>query len=310
MKKSRPEMTMIKTFAPPLNLASANVPIPPRHDTEGHREGRSRHTTSKSLEKRPPNLDLHGKAAVVTGGNSGIGLGIAAALVAAGAEVCIWGRDRARNAAAVAQFAASGNALMAIECDVSDESQVDHAFARVVAGFGRVDACFANAGVVPTPARLIDTSVDEWRRVLAVDLDGVFFTLRAAGRHMAQRGSGSICLVSSVVALHGAPRRYAYAAAKAGVVALARSAAIELGARHIRVNALLPAWTETPALRDLMHSSDPFMRKWRAALLARIPLQRWGRPEDLGGIAVYLASDASAYHTGDAIVIDGGYSIF
>jgi NAD(P)-dependent dehydrogenase (short-subunit alcohol dehydrogenase family) len=255
----------------------------------------------------PPSLGLSGKTALVTGGNRGIGLGIASALAGAGAAVCIWGRDAQRSAEAVATLSEGS---FAIQCDISDEGQVDRAFSEAVERLGHVDACFINAGFLPEPQRLADTSAAEWRRVLATNLDGSFYTLRAAARHMVERNSGSICLISSVSAIDGTPRQYAYAASKSAMVALAKSAAAELGKNRIRVNALLPGWTDTEALAPLLRSEDGFAQRWRETLLGRIPLRRWGRPDDLGGIAVYLASDASSYHTGDAIVLDGGYTVF
>jgi NAD(P)-dependent dehydrogenase (short-subunit alcohol dehydrogenase family) len=257
-----------------------------------------------------PSPALAGKTAVVTGGNRGIGHAIARALAGSGAAVGIWGRDASRNESALAPLRELTASAFAVQCDVSDEAQVEGAFAASIEAMGHVDACFVNAGFLPEARRLADTTADEWRRVLATNLDGSFFTLRAAARHMAPRGSGSICLVSSVSALDGTPRQYGYAASKAAMVALARSAAVELGRSGVRVNALLPGWTDTQALDPLLRADDELARRWRESLLARIPLRRWGRPEDVGGIAVYLASDASAYHTGDTIVLDGGYTAF
>jgi NAD(P)-dependent dehydrogenase (short-subunit alcohol dehydrogenase family) len=253
-------------------------------------------------------LDLTGKAVVVTGGNSGIGLAIARALANHGADVCVWGRNVERNASAERELAAIGRHALAIRCDVADEGQVEGAFSSAIEAFGKVDACFAAAGAFPPPTRLVDTTVEQWRETLATDLDGTFLTLRAAARHMTARRSGSICLVSSIAALDGAPRRVAYGAAKAGLISLARSAAVELGPNGIRVNAILPGWTDTPLLDGLIRGTDFFSTRWRENVLARIPIRRWARPDEIAGIAVYLASDASAYHTGDCLVIDGGYS--
>ena len=255
-------------------------------------------------------LGLTGKTALVTGGNRGIGLGIARALAGAGASVCIWGRDADRNASAEASVRRFVGGSFALQCDISDEGQVEAAFAAAIRGLGHVDACFINAGFLPESRKLVDTTAEDWRAVLATNLDGSFYTLRAAARHMIERSSGSICLISSVSAIDGTPRQYAYAASKAALVALAKSAAAELGRYGIRANAVLPGWTDTEALDSLLRTDDEFASRRREALLGRIPLRRWGRPEDIGGIAVYLASDASAYHTGDAIVLDGGYTCF
>lgn len=250
-------------------------------------------------------FDLTGRVAVVTGGNGGIGLAIAHGLARAGAGVCIWGTNDAKNEAAAAELGRWGR-VEAIRCDVTEEDAVASAFARTVDTFGRVDACFANAAVTPVPEPIGTFPTGEWRRVLGVDLDGAFFTLRAAAAHMVERGAGgSLVVTSSVAAFHGQPQRHPYAAAKAGVLALVRSLAVELARHGVRANALVPGWIDTAAVQSMFATP-----KLEDAATRRIPLRRVGRPDELGGIAVYLASDASSYHTGDTIVVDGGYSIF
>jgi NAD(P)-dependent dehydrogenase (short-subunit alcohol dehydrogenase family) len=252
-------------------------------------------------------FDLCGKAALVTGGNSGIGFGMAEALAAAGADVCIWGTNEAKNAAAADRLRAHGGRVLALICDVGDERAVDRGFAEMLDAFGRVDVCFANAGVTGRQdAGIVDMTTEEWRRVTRVNLDGAFFTLRAAGRHMVARpGGGSLVVTSSLAAISGAARNEHYAATKGGVIALMRGLAVELARYGVRANAILPGWIET-AMTEPAFGRSRFVEK----VSPRIPIRRWGRPEDFGGIAVYLASDASAYHTGDTFVIDGGYSIF
>ena len=252
-------------------------------------------------------FDLRGKVALVTGGNGGIGLGMAEALAAAGAGVCIWGTSEAKNAAAAERLRAHGGRVRALVCDVGDERAVERSFAETLDAFGRVDACFANAGVTGRQeAGVLDMTGEEWRRVIRVNLDGAFFTLRAAGRHMAARpGGGSLVVTSSLAAISGAARNEHYAASKGGVIAMMRGLAVELARHGIRANAILPGWIET-AMTEPVFGRGRFVEK----VLPRIPVRRWGRPEDFGGIAVYLASDASAYHTGDTFVIDGGYAVF
>ena len=252
-------------------------------------------------------FDLRGKVALVTGGNGGIGLGMAEALAAAGAGVCIWGTSEAKNAAAAERLRAHGGRVRALVCDVGDERAVERSFAETLDAFGRVDACFANAGVTGRQeAGVLDMTGEEWRRVIRVNLDGAFFTLRAAGRHMAARaGGGSLVVTSSLAAVSGAARNEHYAASKGGVIAMMRGLAVELARHGIRANAILPGWIET-AMTEPVFGRGRFVEK----VLPRIPVRRWGRPEDFGGIAVYLASDASAYHTGDTFVIDGGYAVF
>jgi NAD(P)-dependent dehydrogenase (short-subunit alcohol dehydrogenase family) len=250
-------------------------------------------------------FDLTGKVALITGGNGGIGLGMAEALAQAGADVCIWGTNADKNAAAERTIAAHGRRVVALACDVGDEAAVATAFATTLERLGRVDACFANAGIGGA-SPFVDMTTDEWHRVLRVNLDGVFFTLRAAARHMVARGGGgSLVATSSLAAIEGQARGEHYAATKGAVIAMMRALAVEHARHGIRANAILPGWIET-AMTDRLFAWEPMQKK----VLPRIPMRRWGETRDFGGIAVYLASDASAYHTGDTLLIDGGYSIF
>ena len=253
-------------------------------------------------------FDLTGKVALVTGGNSGIGLGMADALAAAGAAVCIWGTSAAKNATAAEQLRRHGGSVRALACDVGEEAAVEACFAETVSALGRVDACFANAGVSGRRevSAFIDMSAEEWRRVLRVNLDGAFYTLRAAARHMVGReGGGSLVVTSSLAALSGQARGQHYAATKGGVISMMKALAVELARNGVRANAIVPGWIDTPMTERVLRW-DRFVDK----VLPRVPARRWGGPDDFGGIAVYLASDASAYHTGDTFVIDGGYAIF
>jgi NAD(P)-dependent dehydrogenase (short-subunit alcohol dehydrogenase family) len=250
-------------------------------------------------------FDLTGKVALVTGGNSGIGLGMADALAQAGAGVCIWGSNADKNAAAARTLAAHGTQIVALQCDVGDEAAVERSFAETLAHCGRVDACFANAGIGGA-APFVEMTSDEWHRVLRINLDGVFFTLRAAARHMVERGGGgSLAVTSSLAAIEGQARGQHYAATKGAVISMIRAIATEHARHGIRANAILPGWIETP-MTEGMFAWEPMQKK----VFPRIPIRRWGSRADFGGIAVYLASDASSYHTGDTLVIDGGYSIF
>jgi NAD(P)-dependent dehydrogenase (short-subunit alcohol dehydrogenase family) len=251
-------------------------------------------------------FDLAGKVALVTGGNSGIGLGMAEALAQAGADIAIWGTNAAKNADAVAVLAAHGVRVHATLCDVGDEAAVDRAFADTLAALGRVDACFANAGTYGRKMKFTELDSAEWHRVTRVNLDGAFYTLRAAARHMVERGGGgSLVGTASLAAIEGAARNAQYAATKGAMVAMIRALAVEMARHGIRANAVLPGWIETP-----MTARSVADGKFAAAVLPRIPARRWGSGADFGGIAVYLASDASAYHSGDCLVVDGGYSLF
>lgn len=255
-------------------------------------------------------LDLAGKVALVTGGNGGIGLGMADALAQAGADVLIWGRNADKNASALAQIAAHGGRAAAREVDVADEAQVVDGIAAAVADFGRLDFVAANAGMGRSASAFDAMDSDTWHAVMAVNADGVFWTLREACRHMAERSragdpGGSLLVTSSTAAIHGAARNQAYGASKGAVLAMVRGIAVEYGKHGIRANSVLPGWVRSEMTAPLQ-AWDAFNDK----AIGRVPMKRWGEPEDFGGLAVYLASDASRFHTGDSFVIDGGYTIF
>ena len=192
-------------------------------------------------------FDLTGHAALVTGGNSGIGLGMAEALAEAGADVAIWGTNEGKNATALEQLKTYGTNVAAIRCDVGDETQVEEAFAATLEALGKVDSCFANAGIGGGAPAFEEFTLESWRRVTRVNLDGVFLTFRAAVRHMKERGGGgSLVVTSSLSAVEGAARNQAYASAKGGVVSMVKGLAVELARYGIRANSILPGWIETP----------------------------------------------------------------
>lgn len=243
--------------------------------------------------------------AVVTGGNGGIGFGLAAALLDAGATVDIWGRDEAKTAGALARLAGDARPpVTGRRCDVADEAGVERACAATVAAHGRLDVMVANAGVVNLRP-FVDTTLDDWRRVTSIDLDGVFLSFREAARHMQAAGGGALVAVSSISAVHGSPRQAAYAASKAGLLGLVRSAAVELARHKIRVNALLPGWTEIDTHPE-MRADERFVD----VTTRRTPARRWGTPADLAAAIVFLADPANLFHTGDTMVVDGGYTVF
>ena len=255
-----------------------------------------------------PAFDLTGKVAVITGGNSGIGLGMAEALVQAGAAVSIWGTNEEKNAGALERLTQLGGRATALRCDVADEAAVERAFADTLATHRRVDSCFVNAGVAGRRGlnSFLEMTTEEWRRVMSVNLDGAFFTLRTAARHMVERGDGGALVVtSSLAALSGQARGEHYAATKGALISMMKAISVELARHGIRANAIVPGWIDTPMTEKTLRW-DRFVEK----VQPRVPMRRWGVPEDFGGLAVYLASDASRYHTGDTFVIDGGYAIF
>ena len=251
-------------------------------------------------------FDLTGHVALVTGGNGGIGLGMARGLAEAGADVAIWGTNPDKNERATKELEATGSGrVFALRCDVGDEEQVGASMAATIDALGKVDSCFANAGV-GAGAPLTDMTLDMWRGVQRINSEGVFLTFRAAARHMVERGEGGRLVgVSSTSAIHGAARNIAYAHSKTGMLGMNRALAVELARYGITVNSIVPGWIET----DMTQGAFGY-QKFVDNVMPRIPHRRWGQPADFSGVAVYLASAASAYHTGDAFVIDGGYTIF
>jgi NAD(P)-dependent dehydrogenase (short-subunit alcohol dehydrogenase family) len=255
-----------------------------------------------------PPFDLSGRGVVVTGGNGGIGLGMARALLAAGAEVAIWGSNEQKTARARSELAEGcGDALRvhAFVCDVGDEAQVEKAFGASVAALGSVHACFANAGISGSNTPLMEMDLAQFRRVQRVNVEGVFLTLRAAARHMAKQGGGSLVATASTAAVEGAARNCEYGASKGAVTSMVRALAVELARYKIRVNSILPGWIETDMTDAAIHND-----KFASSVLPRVPVRRWGDSDDFGGIAVFLASDASSYATGADFLIDGGYTKF
>lgn len=256
-------------------------------------------------------FDLTGKTVLITGGNGGIGLGMAEALAQAGANILIWGTNKTKNDAAQARLQKLGQADYQTACvNVADEENVDQAFAEAVSHFGAIHAVFANSGIGRMSKSFDQMATKDYRDVMAVNLDGVFFTMRAAARHMVERAErgdagGSLVGIASTAAIEGAARNQHYGASKAGVVAMMRGLAVEYARYGIRANSILPGWVATD-MTQMAQESDVFNSK----VISRVPMQRWGKGEEFGGIAVYLASAASSFHSGDSIVIDGGYTIF
>ena len=254
-------------------------------------------------------FDLTGKVALVTGGNGGIGLGMAEGLAAAGAKVAIWGQNPEKNAKAEATLKAYGVDVLVQAVDVADEAAVVAGVAEVLKTFGRLDFVAANAGV-GGGAPFAEMTTEKWRRVTTVNLDAVFWTFREAAKHMVERAQagdpgGSLLVTSSTSAIHGAPRNQAYAATKGAVLSMVRGLAVEYARYGIRANSVLPGW-----IRSDMTAGAQKWDKFNEQVIGRVPMRRWGDPEDFSGLAVYLASDASKFHTGDSFVVDGGYTIF
>lgn len=255
-------------------------------------------------------FDLSGKVALVTGGNSGIGFGMAEGMAQAGADLVIWGRNPDKNEAAKHKLAEYGTKVSAQIVDVRDEDAIDTAMDELLESHGRLDACFANAGIDAQVAPFHEISTDAWRNVMAINLEGKFFTLRAAAKHMVARSKagdmgGSLVGISSTSTIMGAAHNEHYGAANGGVIPMMKGLAVEYGRYNIRANTVIPGWTMTDLAGPVLESAA-FKKK----VLPRQPGRRWGTPEDFAGVAVYLASDASSFHTGQELVICGGYTVF
>ena len=249
-------------------------------------------------------FDLKGSVAVVTGGNGGIGLGMARGLAAAGAAVVVAGRNQAKSRAAVAELQALGAQAMALEVDVTDEGSVEKLIRRAVEALGRLDVLVNNAGtnIRKQPQ---EYTLAEWRQVLDTNLTSAFLASRAAYPTMKAQGRGKIINIGSMMSIFGASFTAAYAASKGGLVQLTRALATAWAADHIQVNAVLPGWIDT----DLTARAREQVPGLHDNVLRRTPAKRWGVPDDLAGVAVFLGSAASDFLTGTAIPVDGGYSI-
>lgn len=255
-------------------------------------------------------FDLTGKVALVTGGNGGIGLGMAEGLAQHGASVVIWGQNEGKNAAALERLQKTGAEVRVAKVNVADEDAVKAGIADILGEFGRLDNAVANAGISTSQPSVFDISKEEFQRVLDVNINGVLFTMREAARHMIERAEegdpgGSLVAISSTSAIHGAARNEHYAASKGAVVTMSRAMAVEFARHQISVNSICPGWT-----RSDMSARAQTWDKFNEKVISRVPMKGWADGEDFAGIAVYLASDASRYHTGDTIVIDGAYTIF
>ncbi|HEX5141116.1 MAG TPA: glucose 1-dehydrogenase [Dehalococcoidia bacterium] len=248
-------------------------------------------------------FDLSGRVAIVTGGNGGIGLGMARGLAANGATVVVAARNADKSASAVKELEAFGARAAAIEADVSDEAAVNHLVEETVRRFGRVDVVVNNAGtnVRKEPQ---DLSLAEWHLVMDTNLTSAFLTSKAAYPHMKVQGGGKFINVGSMMSVFGVPFSPAYASSKGGLVQFTKVLATAWAKDNIQANAVLPGWIDT----DLTRTARVEVPGLHDRVLSRIPAGRWGDGDDLAGIAAFLASSASDYITGAVIPVDGGYA--
>ena len=252
-----------------------------------------------------PMFDASGKVAIITGGNGGIGLGIASALARAGVDIVVAARDSGKTTRAVEQLEALGVRALGVATGVTDEASVTSMVETTLSEFGRVDILVNNAGISVRKAPQ-DYTLEEWSGVLDVNLTGAFLCCREVHPHMAAAGGGKIINIGSMFSVFGSDWAAPYSASKGGVVQLTKSLAVSWAADNIQVNAILPGWIRT----DLTAGIEASFPERFGLISSRIPHGRWGEPADIGGPAVFLASAASDYVTGVAIPVDGGYSSF
>jgi NAD(P)-dependent dehydrogenase (short-subunit alcohol dehydrogenase family) len=250
-------------------------------------------------------IDLTGVSAVVTGGNSGIGRAMAVGMAAAGADIAIWSRNEARNAEAVDEISTRGRRVIAVPCDITDETAVVQAMNDTVAELGPLGCFVANAGIQES-SPIVDMTLDTWHRVLRTNLDGAFLCTREAARRFVAQGSGgSMVVLSSTISRYGGAGMAAYATSKTGLLGLSRTLAVELARYQVRCNTLIPGWTRTRLNADLQENE-----KFVAATTARTPMRRWADADEFHELAAFLADPRLTFHTGNEIVVDGGYTIF
>jgi 2-deoxy-D-gluconate 3-dehydrogenase len=249
-------------------------------------------------------FDLDGRVAVVTGGNGGIGLGMACGLAQAGAAVMVAGRNQDKNAAAVAELTGLGAPADSVVIEVTEAASCQAMVAATAARFGRLDILVNNAGI-NIRKQPENYALEEWRAVIDTNLTGTFLCSQAAYPEMCRAGGGKIINIGSMMSIFGASFASAYAASKGGVVQLTKALATAWGKDNIQVNAVLPGWIDTELTRNARAQLEGLHER----VEARTPAGRWGDPADHAGIAVFLASRASDFVTGTAIPLDGGYSV-
>ena len=249
-------------------------------------------------------FDLSGKVAIVTGGNGGIGLGMARGLAEAGASIAVVGRNEAKSLAAVGELEKAGGKAISVAADVTDKNAVAAMIERVKGALGRIDILVNNAGInIRKPPHTLE--IGEWDSVIATNLTSAFLCSQAVYPSMKAAGGGKIINIGSMMSIFGASFTPAYAASKGGIVQFTRSCACAWAADNIQANAVLPGWIDTDLTKRAREQIDGLHDR----VLARTPAARWGAISDFAGIAVFLASPASDFVTGTAIPVDGGYSV-
>ena len=252
-------------------------------------------------------FNLSGQSAVITGGNGGIGLGIAVGLAEAGADILVAARNERKTAAAVKHLQGLGACAVGTTTNVQNEDEVTDMVKLALDEFGRLDILVNNAGIGIRKAPQ-DYTLEDWNLIMDINLTGTFLPCREAYPHMAAAGGGKIINIGSMTSVFGHDLVMPYSASKGGVVQLTKSLATAWAKDNIQVNAILPGWIETD-MTEPLRTQDSFRERYDL-ISARIPQGRWGTPEDMAGAAVFLAASASDYITGASIAVDGGYVAF
>jgi NAD(P)-dependent dehydrogenase (short-subunit alcohol dehydrogenase family) len=250
------------------------------------------------------NCDFKGKVALVTGAGSGIGLTTAQAFAESGATVALADVDEAAIQAVVDELTAAGHKAIAIRCNVANEADVEQMIAKIVSTFGRLDAAFNNAGVMSPAVETADASGEEFERLTAINLRGIWNCMKYELRQMREQGRGAIVNCSSIGGLIGLPGRAIYHATKFGVIGLTKSAALEYAARGIRINAVCPGTIETPMVTKMLEKEPDSMTE----IIREIPIARLGKSEEISAAVLWLCSPGASYVIGHELVVDGGFT--
>ncbi len=249
-------------------------------------------------------FDLRNKVAIVTGGNSGIGYGMAEGLAQAGASLVIAARNEQKSLEAVSKLHKQGFKAIAVNCDVTNQDDISNLVEKTLEAYGSLNILINNAGMnIRKPAEEIDYK--EWRAVIDTNLDSAFLCSQAVYPAMKAAGGGKILNNGSMLSLFGTAWGAAYGSSKGGIVQLTKSLATAWAKDNIQINAFLPGWIDTPLTQNTRVEVEGLNEK----VLSRTPAKRWGKPQDMKGIAVFLASQASDFITGTAIPVDGGFSV-
>lgn len=248
-------------------------------------------------------FDLTGKVAVVTGGNGGIGRSIALGLAHAGASVAILGRNDAKNQKVLAELLSHGYKAQALVVDVTERNSLENAIGMVIQELGEIDILVNNAGRAIISGGILNEAPDDWDAIIENQLTSVFLLSKIVAKQMAARGTGKIINIGSLYSIFGSSLVPSYSAAKGAIIQLTKSMAIELAAHNVQVNAIIPGWISTDMTTPIEES------EMGNEIIARTPAGRWGRPEEFAGPAVFLASTAADFITGETLRVDGGYAI-